>query len=121
MALDADSSGTLSLPEIKEGYCKKFGAVMTDTELEDLFNAADTDNNGSLDFNEFLKAACNKDSLKDKENLRIAFDVFDKDKSGKLDLGELKSILLMFENNLKHACSKCDKDDNWGASQTKTI
>ena len=62
----------------------------------------DIDNNGVIDYNEFLTATMDRDKITNKKNLEITFKNFDKDGSGKISLNEIKSIF----NNPKI------KDDN---------
>ena len=64
--------------------------------------SVDIDNNGVIDYNEFLTATMDRDKLTSKKNLEITFKNFDKDNSGKISLNEIKSIF----NNPKI------KDDN---------
>lgn len=42
----------------------------------------DTNNDGRIDYGEFITAMTNKDRLLNEENLRIAFDIFDLNKDG---------------------------------------
>jgi len=58
----------------------------------------DTDNNGSIDYSEFVTACINKKDILSKERLRNAFRVFDKDDSGGIDLDELKEVFKMTGN-----------------------
>lgn len=53
----------------------------------------DSDGNGFIDYTEFLKASVNSTTLLSRENLAIAFSIFDKDNSGKISAKELKAIL----------------------------
>lgn len=53
----------------------------------------DTDNNGYIEFEEFLRASIDKQKLLTEKNLKIAFDIFDKDKSGGISASELKMLL----------------------------
>ena len=64
--------------------------------------SVDTDNNGVIDYNEFLTATMDRDKLASKKNLELTFKNFDKDGSGYISLSEIKSIF----NNPKI------KDDN---------
>jgi calcium-dependent protein kinase len=54
--------------------------------------SVDTDNNGVIDYNEFLTATMDRDKLTSKKNLEYTFKNFDKDGSGKISLNEIKSI-----------------------------
>jgi len=54
---------------------------------------ADTDNSGSIEYTEFLAATMDAQIFMRDDYLRTAFDMFDKDKSGKIDKEELLSLL----------------------------
>jgi hypothetical protein len=61
----------------------------------------DTDNNGYISFEEFLIASINKEKILTEKNLKMAFDVFDRDKSGGISQNELKYILGEYNVNAK--------------------
>jgi len=52
----------------------------------------DTDNNGSIDYSEFVTACINKKSFLSRKRLKVAFRIFDKDDNGGIDMSELKEI-----------------------------
>lgn len=52
----------------------------------------DTDNNGSIDYSEFVTACINKENILSRERLKAAFNIFDKDSSGGIDMDELKEV-----------------------------
>ena len=54
---DKDDDGKLSMEEVKEGYLEYYGKLMTDKEIEDLFNAVDISRSGFIDYSEFVVAA----------------------------------------------------------------
>jgi len=45
------------MDEVKEGYLEYYGKLMTDKEVEDLFNAVDISNSGFIEYSEFVVAA----------------------------------------------------------------
>jgi len=55
--------------------------------------SVDTDNNGAINFNEFIAATLDVSIYKDYEKLEKAFKFFDKDHDGQIDEKELKSSL----------------------------
>ncbi len=78
MALDKNGDGTLTKEELLEGYAKFYGnRERARAEVESLMAKADVDNNGSIDYSEFLLAAGNKKELLSKANVKQAFDLFD--------------------------------------------
>ena len=59
-AFDKNGDGKLSYDEVKEGYLEHYGKVMSDEEVEAMFNAVDTDRSGFIDYSEFVVAAMNE-------------------------------------------------------------
>ena len=59
----------------------------------ELLKGADTDASGSIDYTEFLAATMDAQIYMRDDYLRNAFDMFDKDKSGKIDKNEIISLL----------------------------
>eukprot|EP00826_Nyctotherus_ovalis_P026734 TRINITY_DN2085_c0_g2_i11.p2 TRINITY_DN2085_c0_g2~~TRINITY_DN2085_c0_g2_i11.p2 ORF type:complete len:134 (-),score=52.92 TRINITY_DN2085_c0_g2_i11:149-550(-) len=87
--LDENGDGKLSYEEIKKGLKGR----ADEKELTNLMLAIDTDNNGFIEYNEFLAAAMGEELTFYKERLQQAFSLFDKDHSGKISLKELKRII----------------------------
>jgi Ca2+-binding EF-hand superfamily protein len=54
-------------------------------EAKEFFIIADVDKSGTLDFGELSAATINKTNLLNEKNLKEAFNMFDKDKSGQID------------------------------------
>ncbi len=57
--------------------------------------AADLDDNGTLDYEEFLAAMLNAAKLEREENLMAAFETFDVDGNGRLSVGEIMQVRTM--------------------------
>ncbi|KAB5524263.1 hypothetical protein DKX38_022012 [Salix brachista] len=80
---------------------KELGTVMrslgqnpTEAELQDMINEVDADQNGTIDFPEFLNLMARK--MKDtdsEEELKEAFKVFDKDQNGYISAAELRHVM----------------------------
>ena len=86
MSIDKNGDGSLSFEELKQGLDHKENA---ETLLE-LLKAADTDNSGSIDYTEFLAATLDAQTYMRDDYIRTAFNMFDKDGSGKIDKEEIK-------------------------------
>merc|ERR1711869_189451 len=66
----------------------------TEAELQDMINEVDADENGTIDFTEFLALMARK--MKDtdtEEELREAFKVFDRDNNGFISASELRHVM----------------------------
>lgn len=48
----------------------------------------DLDGDGTINYSEFLAASINQEKLMSSENIKIAFQLFDTDNSGFIDLNE---------------------------------
>lgn len=90
--LDVNGDGKLSKDELKSGWNRVFGADASDTEIDILFEKADSDGSGSIDYTEFLVATLNRNSMLGEKKLKAAFDTFDSDGSGKISSDELQAI-----------------------------
>jgi len=91
-ALDTNGDGQLSRKELVSGFQKIMASEKANEEVDRIFAMVDTDNNGAIDYSEFITASIDKQSILSKKRLRAAFRIFDKDGSGAIDVGELKEI-----------------------------
>lgn len=73
---------------------RSLGQNPSDAELRDIIDRNDLDHNGTIDFDEFLTmmAGMVQGSTMEDE-MREAFQVFDKDGSGQISAEELKSMM----------------------------
>ncbi|KAL6965180.1 Calcium-dependent protein kinase 5 [Sarracenia purpurea var. burkii] len=94
-AMDTDNSGAITFDELKAGL-KRYGSTLKDTEIRDLMDAvgrllqADVDNNGTIDYGEFIAATVHLNKVEREEHLVAAFQYFDKDGSGYITVDELQ-------------------------------
>lgn len=90
-----DGDGTIS-PQELTSVMRNFGQNPSDAELKAIMKDMDSNNDGNIDFNEFLclMAARSKvPALDSEDELREAFKVFDRDGSGLINLEELKAVM----------------------------
>ncbi|KAK1600050.1 uncharacterized protein LY79DRAFT_532398 [Colletotrichum navitas] len=113
---DRDGTGAINAEEFQIAM-KSLGLNPSIKEVNELIAEVDPNNDGGIDFNEFLQlmseapAPSSKDSDTNKE-LVAAFKVFDKDNSGSVSPSELRQVLLSLgqratdeeiEEMIKHA------------------
>lgn len=67
-----------------------FGADVSN--FEEIMAHIDTDGNGMVDYQEFIAAAIDKAKVINKENLDLAFKVFDQDGDGQISKQELMKV-----------------------------
>ena len=94
LQLDKSKDGFLSLEEIKEGMKSiqhSFQSVLgKDPNWEEVFNSIDRNDDGKVDFAEFIEGASNRMKLLNEENLKIAFEVLDENKDGTIVAEEFR-------------------------------
>ena len=92
--IDKNLDGKLSKEEISKAY-KEEGIPITHGELDNILKTIDFDNNGYIEYEEFIMTTISKKSLFTENNLKSAFDMFDLDKNGSISLNEVKEVLGM--------------------------
>lgn len=79
--MDSDQNGTLSEMEVKKGLYE----IENGEALFDCLRNADIDGDNKIDFDEFLACAIDVNVFVSDNYLKMAFNHFDKDRSGYLD------------------------------------
>jgi calcium-dependent protein kinase len=99
--IDENNDGQITKEEFYNGL-KKFHTVDEKTLQEDvdiIFSSIDADNNGFIEYEEFVRAAIDKNKFLGDDVLQLAFRFFDKDGSGEITISEIKNF---FFKNEKH-------------------
>lgn len=91
--LDSNADGKLSREELINGYKKFIPVASAEALVDKIMKEVDSDKSGFIDYNEFLKATIDIQSIASPEYLQSAFNLFDKDRSGKISVEELKTVL----------------------------
>ena len=75
-----------------------------------MFGRIDTDKSGEIEFSEFLAATINKQKLLSEERLKIAFDMYDIDKSGSITTEEIGKVLGKYKSISEEVVYKIMKE-----------
>jgi calcium-dependent protein kinase len=90
--MNTKNDGHLSLKEIEEAEGKILGFELG-SKWSDVLKNCDLDGDGRIDFGEFFTAATDHQKYLTEQNIRSAFDLFDRNGDGKIDLLEFRDAL----------------------------
>jgi calcium-dependent protein kinase len=111
---DKNKDGYITTNELKKGL--KDIQKYSDEDLDNIMQSLDTDNNGAINYNEFIAATLNSKVSHDVERISKAFEFFDLDNDGLIDENELKNALAGKEfekidiSIFSEALKECDQD-----------
>lgn len=91
--MDKNGDGKLSRDELLEEYTKMMGELEAKIEVDRIMSEVDSDNNGYIDYSEFLKGSLDSSKILSVDNLKLAFQMFDQDGSGSISASELKKVI----------------------------
>eukprot|EP00826_Nyctotherus_ovalis_P049524 TRINITY_DN599_c0_g3_i4.p2 TRINITY_DN599_c0_g3~~TRINITY_DN599_c0_g3_i4.p2 ORF type:complete len:209 (-),score=72.37 TRINITY_DN599_c0_g3_i4:103-729(-) len=91
---DKNGDGVLERNELLEGYMKLGKTKKQAARIVDkIMNQIDLNNNGTIDYSEFLMANLRHEDITSSEKLKEAFKIFDKDGDGHITVKEIKEVL----------------------------
>nr|CDS31325.1 calmodulin 1 (phosphorylase kinase delta) [Hymenolepis microstoma] len=92
---DKDGDGSVTIEELGE-VMRSLGLNPTDAELGDIINEGDIDGSRTIDFPEFLILMTkNTKEIDEKEEIKAAFEIFDKDGNGSICADELRQVVFI--------------------------
>ena len=105
--IDLNCDGKIEKHELIQGFEKYWGISKEEAneKVELIFANIDTDFNGFIEYEEFVRAAVNSSIFMSKNYLKFAFNYFDRDSSGDITFEEIKK---RFTQNSKNANEKVE-------------
>ena len=107
--IDLNSDGKIEKHELIQGFQKYWG--MSEEEVKEkvdiIFANIDTDFNGFIEYEEFVRAAVNPAIFMSQNYLKFAFNYFDRDSSGDITFEEIKK---RFSQNSNYNSEKMDTE-----------
>lgn len=88
--LDINGDGEITKDEFINGLKSSKGNT---NQLTDMFQKIDFDKSGAISYTEFISALISKEVYFKDGKLKQAFELFDKDRDGKITFDELRNIL----------------------------
>ena len=107
--IDLNGDGKISEQELYQGLSKRLKSDTLEEDVKKIFQNLDMDDSGTIEYEEFIRAAVTKEKFMGENVLRFAFRFFDKDNSGKIEFEEIEKIFknsVTDQNNIESALSK---------------
>ena len=90
--IDKNEDGKINKEELYNGLLGILKAETLEKDIDSIFKKLDMDNNGYIEYEEFVRAAVSKEYFMSQKVLKLAFRFFDKDNSGEIDFKEIKEL-----------------------------
>ena len=90
--IDADDDCKINKKELLKGLEIKYNSVVKKEDVEQIFQNLDLNNNGYIDYEEFVTGAANKKRFMNKNVLTLAFKFFDRNDSGEISFEEIEKM-----------------------------
>ena len=93
-SLDIDHDGKLDKNELINGFMKYLNLSQSDStkKVNDIFINIDSDKNGLISSEEFIRGCISPDIFYSTNYLKVAFDLFDKNRDGNVSINEMEEI-----------------------------
>jgi calcium-dependent protein kinase len=90
--MDVSGDGKINQKELLQGLRQQIQSDTLEEDVAKIYKNLDMDNNGYIEYEEFVRAAVNKERFLNEGILRFAFRYFDKDNSGEIDFNEIETV-----------------------------
>ena len=90
--IDNNGDGKVNQQELLKGLKAKIKSDTLEKDVAEIYKNIDMDNNGYIEYEEFVRAAVSKERFLNENVLRFAFRYFDKDGSGEITFDEIEKI-----------------------------
>ena len=90
--IDVNGDGKINKAELLKGLQAKYKSDTLEQDVEQIYKNIDMDNNGYIEYEEFVRAAVSKERFINENVLRFAFRYFDKDGSGEITFDEIEDV-----------------------------
>ncbi|XP_052175796.1 calcium-dependent protein kinase 32 [Diospyros lotus] len=90
--MDTSNRGKINIDELRAGL-QKLGHQIPDSDIQILMEAGDVDKDGHLNYGEFVAISVHLRKMGNDEHLHKAFELFDQNQSGYIEMEELRDAL----------------------------
>ena len=99
--MDVNGDGKINKNEFLKGLQSKISSDTLKKDVDTIYKNIDMDNNGYIEYEEFVRAAVNKEHFIDPRVIHFAFSYFDKDQTGIINVSELRNVMQILNQNDK--------------------
>ena len=103
--LDVEGKGKITKDELYKGLSSLINSDELQKDIDEIFLNLDIDNNNYISYEEFIRAAVDKEVFLKDDILKFAFQYFDKDNSGEITMDDLEMV---FKDSIKS--KDCQKE-----------
>ena len=107
--IDLDGDGKINKNDLLKGLRNKTDSKALEKDIDKIYRNIDMDNNGYIEYEEFVRAAVSKEKFINENILKFAFKYFDKDDSGEVTRSELEAVFkqgISDQNKMQEALDK---------------
>lgn len=90
--IDTNGDGKINKSELFKGLKDRIQSPSLEEDVEIIFRNIDGDNNGFIEYEEFIRAAVDKNKFLNNNILRYAFNYFDKNNKGIISYEDIKDV-----------------------------
>lgn len=116
-SLDKDADGKLGKDELKKGFANSLDLSAGGDDFDALLDAMDLDQDGLIDYQEFMQATISRQTVMNDQNLDEAFNLMDLNGDGNISKEELEEVFSAHpKDELKQmvdeVLAECDKNND---------
>ena len=90
--IDVNGDGKINKDELLKGLQNKIKSDTLKKDVDIIFHNIDMDNNGYIEYEEFVRGAVSKEHFMNTKVIEFAFRYFDKDGSGEITFDEIEAV-----------------------------
>ena len=107
--IDVNGDGKINKDELLKGLQNKIKSDTLKKDVDIIFHNIDMDNNGYIEYEEFVRGAVSKERFINTKVIQFAFRYFDKDGSGEITFDEIEAVFkdsIQDKSNVHEALKK---------------
>ena len=107
--IDSNGDGKITEHELYKGLFSKIKSDSLEEDVRKIYKKLDMDDDGYIEYEEFVRAAVSKEKFMGENVLKFAFRFFDKNNSGKIDFDEIEKVFknsVTDKNHLEESLNK---------------